>query len=226
MTPTIAPRLALTLANAQAKGLAHSASSASGSAAALKSLTLRICTRPPAVRRTFATSSALSRAPNQVFDSVRRPSDLHTYTRLASTSGVPLLTLWTTSYCPSCATVAPLIRTLVQDERVGEAEGGVAFVTVEMDAPDIMSDTSNIYGTSGNVGGLGGTFMITSVPTLLSFNDAGDPVTRTKVVDVRKLSDREFLVDWIRREARESGTPGTGGGGIGGILGGLFRGWR
>jgi len=122
--------------------------------------------------------------------------------------------------------VAPLIRSLVEDERVGEAEGGVAFCTVEFDAPDIMNSSDYSSSGGGGVGGLGGTFMINSVPTLLSFNDAGDPVTRTKVTDVRNLSSREFLEEWIRREARESGSGGRGSGGVGGILGGLFGGWR
>jgi len=95
---------------------------------------------------------------------------------------------------------------------VGEAEGGIAFCEVQYDAPDILAD------------GLGLTYMITSVPTLLSF-DAGEAQMETKVTDGRLLANREFLESWIRREAQRRGNRGGGGGG-GFSLGGLFGSWR
>lgn len=97
---------------------------------------------------------------------------------------------------------------------MGEAEGGVGYCTVEYDSPDIMSQ------------GLGMTYMITSVPTLLSF-DAQEAQVQTKVHDARKLSDRKFLEEWIRNEARRHGDRGGGGGsGAGGSFGGLFGNWK
>lgn len=68
-------------------------------------------------------------------------------------------------------------------------------------------------------------YMITSVPTLLSF-DAGEAQTATKLTDARKMADRQFLVEWICREARRQGGRGGGGGGGGGgaLFGGLFGG--
>ncbi|KAI8953428.1 hypothetical protein F4801DRAFT_132591 [Xylaria longipes] len=165
------------------------------------------------VTRSFATSQA-SRAKNQIYNSVRRPDDFHTYQLLSSSARTPLITLWTTSWCGTCRVVSPLIKSLVESG-VGEQEGGVAFCTVEYDAPDIMS------GASG--GGLGMTYMITSIPTLLSF-DAGEAMTDTKVADARKLADRAFLEEWIRNEARRHG--GRGGGGGTGVFGGLFGGLR
>ncbi|KAL2758472.1 hypothetical protein ACRALDRAFT_2073973, partial [Sodiomyces alcalophilus JCM 7366] len=145
----------------------------------------------------FSTSPS-HRAKNQVYTSVRRPDDFHTYLLLSSSSRVPLITLWTTSWCSSCRVVAPLLQSLVE-EGVGEAEGGVAYCPVEFDAPDIMSQ------------GLGMTYMITSVPTLLSF-DAQEAQVQTKVHDARKLTDRRFLEDWIRNEARRRGNRGGAGG--------------
>lgn len=68
--------------------------------------------------------------------------------------------------------------------------------------------------------GLGLSYMITSVPTLLSF-DAGEAQVETKVVDGNKLKDRNFLEEWIRTEARRHGGRGGGGGG-GSIFSGLF----
>jgi len=104
--------------------------------------------------------------------------------------------------------VEPLLRSLI-DSGVGEADGGVGYCSVEYDAPDIMA------------AGMGLTYMITSVPTLLSF-DAGEAQVQTKVVDGNRLSDKSFLAEWIRSEARRHGSRGGGGS----ILSGLFgKGW-
>ncbi|PNP82524.1 hypothetical protein FNYG_04233 [Fusarium nygamai] len=103
----------------------------------------------------------------------------------------------------------PLIRDLVESG-VGEEEGGVSLATVEFDSPDIMSGSPN----------LAMTYMITSIPTLLSF-DGGEAQTTTQLSDARKLADREFLKEWIRTEARRHGGRGGGGGGSS-IFGGLF----
>lgn len=69
------------------------------------------------------------------------------------------------------------------------------------------------------------TYMITSVPTLLSF-DGGEAMTQTKVVDGRKLADRAFLEEWIRTEAERRGGRGGGGGGGESLFGGLFGNWK
>ena len=70
---------------------------------------------------------------------IRRPSELETLLLLSASSARPLLTLWTASWCPSCKTVAPLVKKLIEgEERVGEKDGGkgVGYVEVEMDAPE------------------------------------------------------------------------------------------
>ncbi|KAI1501677.1 hypothetical protein F5X99DRAFT_196198 [Biscogniauxia marginata] len=167
---------------------------------------LKLRCLPPS--RTFSISRSYQ-ASNQIYASARRPDDLHTYQLLSSSSRTPLITLWTTSWCPTCRIVAPLLQSVIE-AGVGEAEGGVSYCTVEYDAPDLMAD------------GAGVTYMITSIPTLLSF-DAGEAQVQTKVVDARRLAGREFLEEWVRREAGRHG--GRGGGGDG-ILGGLFRSWR
>ncbi|KAK1730033.1 hypothetical protein CaCOL14_013067 [Colletotrichum acutatum] len=158
----------------------------------------------------FSTSRT-SPAKNQIYASVRRPDDFHTYQLLSSSSRTPLITLWTTSWCGTCRVVAPLIQSIVESG-VGEAEGGVGYCTVEFDSPDVMS------------GGLGMTYMITSIPTLLSF-DNQEAQIQTKVHDAKKLTDRAFLEEWIRSEARRHGQRG-GGGGSGGVFGGLFGGFK
>lgn len=139
--------------------------------------------------------------------SIRNTDSFNTYVSISSSSRTPLLTLWTASWCSTCRVVAPLITSLVE-AGVGEDEGGVGLALVEFDSPDIMSGSP----------GLAMTYMITAIPTLLSF-DAGEAMTATKITDGRRLADRQFLVEWIRNEARRHG--GRGGGG-GTSFGGLF----
>ncbi|KAG9233669.1 hypothetical protein BJ875DRAFT_484893 [Amylocarpus encephaloides] len=143
---------------------------------------------------------------NRIYDSVRRPDDFQSYLLLSSSSKTPLITLWTASYCSTCQTILPLLNELVSSG-VGEDEGGVAFCEVEYDANDILTSD------------LGMRYMITSMPTLFSF-DRGEAQTQTRVTDPRKMKDPEFMRAWIRTEARRRGTGG--GGSATGFLGGLF----
>ncbi|KAI2619733.1 hypothetical protein GGR54DRAFT_630717 [Hypoxylon sp. NC1633] len=172
---------------------------------------LRKVYRFPALRA-FSASPHLKATKNQIYTSVRRPDDLYTYQLVSSSSRTPLITLWTASWCPTCRIVAPLLRSMIESG-VGEAEGGVGYCTVEFDSADIMS------------GGLGMEYMITSIPTLLSF-DAGEAQVHTKVTDGRTLANQSFLEGWIRNEARRHGGRGGGSGSGSGVLGGLFRLWR
>lgn len=160
---------------------------------------------------TFSSSAKL-KARNQIYASVRNPDQFNTYLLLSSSARTPLLTLWTTNWCPTCKVVGPLLQSLVESG-VGEAEGGVGYCTVEFDAPDVMA------------GALGLTYMINSVPTLLSF-DAGEAQVATKLADGNRLKDRRFLEEWIRTEARRHGGRGGGGPGGGAAFGGLFSGWK
>jgi hypothetical protein len=71
--------------------------------------------------------------------------------------------------------------------------------------------------------GFGMRYMITAMPTLLSF-DRGEAMTQTKLMDPSKMRDTEFMKEWIRTEARRQGdgSGGSGFGGGGGLFGGLF----
>ncbi|KAG5979299.1 hypothetical protein E4U55_005318 [Claviceps digitariae] len=169
-------------------------------------------------RRRAFHSTAPCLMKNQIYDPVRNPDSLTTYISLSSSSRTPLLTLWTTSWCPTCHRVLPLLQSLIESG-VGEPQGGVAFAPVEFDSPDIVNSSS--FSES-----LAMTYMITAVPTLLSF-DAGEPQSGTRVVDGRKLLDREFLTEWIREEAgRRGGRGGGGGGSLASAFGGLFGGGK
>ncbi|KAK0669525.1 hypothetical protein QBC41DRAFT_319475 [Cercophora samala] len=161
--------------------------------------TIFACTQKPlSVSRVRFSTSPKVDAKNQVYASVRNLDQFHTYQLLSASSRTPLLTMWTASYCPTCRVVEPLIRELVESG-VGEAEGGVGYCEVEYDAPDVMS------------AGLGMTYMINALPTLLSF-DAQEAQVETKVTDARKMANRQFLEEWIRTEARRHGNRGGGGG--------------
>ena len=98
--------------------------------------------------------------------------------------------------------MSPIIQSLIRDEYVGLEQGGVGFVEVQLDAPEI--------------GDLGTTYMIKSVPTLMAFS-RGESQTETKLARLEELRDRRFLTEWIEREAARGGAGGAGGK--------LFGGW-
>ena len=66
---------------------------------------------------------------------MRSEAELDTLLSLSSSSGRPLITLWTASFCSTCAKVAPLVKGLVEDEGVGQKEGGLGYAQIEVDAP-------------------------------------------------------------------------------------------
>lgn len=65
---------------------------------------------------------------------------------------------------------------------------------------------------------LGQRYMITSIPTLLSFDRRRTEVVNREV-DVRKMADERWLEEWIKAEAARDG---GGQGGSGSLFGGLF----
>ncbi|KAF2645957.1 hypothetical protein P280DRAFT_418218 [Massarina eburnea CBS 473.64] len=158
----------------------------------------------PAARRTFLSGSSAPANQNRIFDNIRQPNDLHTLTLLSATNNRPLITLWSASWCSTCQTVKPLVKGLIEDERVGEAEGGLAFAEVELD--------------STLIGDLGVKYMITSMPTLLAFSRQ-EAQFDTKLVKPELMKNKEFLREWLLNEARRGGRAGGGGGSL---FGGLF----
>jgi hypothetical protein len=61
------------------------------------------------------------------------------------------------------------------------------------------------------------------MPTLLSF-DRGETMPESRRTDVSRLRDREWLKEWIEKEARRRGEGGSSDGGGDGrrLFGGLF----
>lgn len=74
---------------------------------------------------------------NRIFDPVRFPNDLHTLTMLNATDNRTLITLWSARWCQTCQDIRPSILRMIQEEKIGEREGGLGYVEVEMDAPGI-----------------------------------------------------------------------------------------
>jgi thiol-disulfide isomerase/thioredoxin len=85
--------------------------------------------------RTFSLLNPTQRSHvNRVFDPVRQPNDLHTLTLLNAADNRSLITFWSASWCQTCQTIKPLIKSLIEDEKIGEREGGLGFVEVQMDS--------------------------------------------------------------------------------------------
>jgi thiol-disulfide isomerase/thioredoxin len=104
---------------------------------------------PTPPRRTFTILPTSQRShTNRIFDAVRAPQDLHTLTMLNATDNRTLITLWSAKWCQTCASIRPIILRLIQDEKIGQREGGLGFVDVEMDST-LIGDLPVTYRVSG-----------------------------------------------------------------------------
>ncbi|KAI5797431.1 hypothetical protein DFH27DRAFT_103104 [Peziza echinospora] len=154
---------------------------------------------------TFTSSSKSSSSGNRIYNSVRTPEDFNTILLATTGNNIPLITLWTTSYCSTCRQVTPLIRQLLEEhserhEHPSSSGQGpeptptlsksckVAFAEIEMDAPDILP--------------VAGNYVIRSVPTLLAFR-RGLPIYEKALTSKHDLTNRERLVSWIEDVALE-----------------------
>ena len=118
---------------------------------------------------------------------------------MSASSRVPLITLWMATWCQTSKVVSPLIQELIENDKIGEKQGGVSFVEVEMDSPDL-----------GGLAGIGMRYGINSIPTLLAF-DRQEPQLETKVSRLDDLKSKEFMAKWIETEATRHGQGGAGG---------------
>jgi len=169
-----------------------------------RSITRYTLRQLPASCRGFSTTPCLAK--NRIYPTtIRKEDELQQLVLMSASTRVPLITMWMTNWCQSCKTVSPLLRELIEKERVGEEHGGVSFVEVEMDSPDL-----------GGVGGLALRYGINSMPTLLAF-DRQEPQIETKVSRLEDMKSKAFLTKWIETEAARHGS-----GGAGGTFGGLF----
>jgi thiol-disulfide isomerase/thioredoxin len=101
------------------------------SPAIARSLKLQI---PRVPQRGFLGASSTRSNQNRIFDNVRTPNDLHTLTLLSAAENRPLITMWSASWCSTCQAIKPLLKGMIEDERVGQEEGGLGFVEVELDS--------------------------------------------------------------------------------------------
>lgn len=150
------------------------------------------------LRQFSTTPSRLAK--NRIYPArVRNEDDLHTLILSSASSRVPLITLWMTTWSRDCDQVSPIIRELIERDRIGEDKGTVSFAEVEMDSPDL-----------GGVGGIAQRYLINSIPTLMAF-DRQEPQLETKVTRLDQLKDKDFLKRWIETEAARHGSGGAGG---------------
>jgi len=92
--------------------------------------------------------------------------------------------------------VLSTLKSLLEDEGVGEKEGGLEFTEVELDSPTI-ENLQQVYA-------------IADVPTLQAFSRQ-EPQNETRVTRAEELGDREFLRGWLEKEAGRGGMGGAGG---------------
>ncbi|KAL5385728.1 hypothetical protein DPSP01_004513 [Paraphaeosphaeria sporulosa] len=158
---------------------------------------------PRVPQRGFLGASATRSNQNRIFDNVRTPNDLHTLTLLSAAENRPLITMWSASWCSTCQAIKPLVKGMIEDERVGQEEGGLGFVEVELD--------------STLIGDLGVKYMITSMPTLLAFSRQ-EAQFDTRLTNPQEMKNKERLREWLLNEARRGGRAGGGGGGLFGSI--------
>ncbi|KAL5113320.1 hypothetical protein ACEQ8H_008815 [Pleosporales sp. CAS-2024a] len=153
--------------------------------------------KPPS-HRAFSLLNPTQRShTNRIFDPIRQPHDLHTLTLLNAVDNRTLITLWSAKWCATCQTIRPLILRMIQEERVGESEGGLGYAEVEMDST-LIED-------------LPVRFRISSMPTLLAFSRQ-EAQFDTKLVKPEDMRSQDFLREWLLTEARRGGRIGGGGG--------------
>ena len=154
----------------------------------------------PKLRVRSLSSTRTLNGKNRIYPNrIRREDELQTLTLMSASSRVPLITIWMATWCQTCKVVTPLIQELIEHDKVGEAQGGISFVEVEMDSPDL-----------GGLAGIGMRYGINSIPTLLAF-DRQEPQLETKVSRLDDLKNKEFLRRWIEKEAARQGQGGAGG---------------
>lgn len=99
-----------------------------------QSLSRAVRVRVPNIHKSFFGNSATRAGENRIFSNVRTPDELHTLAFLSATDNRPLITLWTASWCSMCKAIKPLVRDLIEVEKIGEKEGGLGFAEVELDS--------------------------------------------------------------------------------------------
>ncbi|KAF1919550.1 hypothetical protein BDU57DRAFT_427631, partial [Ampelomyces quisqualis] len=132
---------------------------------------------------------------NRVFDPIRQPNDLHTLTMLNAADNRTLITLWSAKWCTTCQAVAPLLRRMLEDEKVGEREGGLGYVEVEMDST-LIGDLPVVY-------------RVSSMPTLLAFSRQ-EAQFDTRMARPDEMRNEGILREWLVNEATRGGRKGGG----------------
>ncbi|KAI4636150.1 hypothetical protein J4E83_001104 [Alternaria metachromatica] len=149
-------------------------------------------------KRAFSLLNPSSRShTNRIFDPIRQPNDLHTLTLLNASDNRSLITFWTATWCQTCQAIKPLIRQLIEEEKIGEREGGLGFVEVLMDST-LIEDLPIKY-------------RISSMPTLLAFSRQ-EAQFDTRLTRPEEMRNKDFLREWLVKEAQRGGRMGGGGG--------------
>lgn len=161
------------------------------------------------------TSSPHHALSNRVYSPIRTPPAFHDHLRAASSSNTLLLALFSTSACPSCKHIIPLLTDLVNHRDPGPRDGfaALAFAEVQLDS----ADTSN-----GPMTDVGVEFGVRSMPTLIGFGGRRAERVTERLADLKVLGDRARLAEWVDQEMAKGDPFPSGGGGDGGAGKGLL----
>jgi thiol-disulfide isomerase/thioredoxin len=161
------------------------------------------------------SSTRTTKLSNRVYDPIRIPPTFHDYLRVASASNVLLLALFSTSACPSCRHITPLLTDLVNHRSPNPQDkfSALSFAEVELDSPD----TSN-----GNMMDLGVEWGIMSMPTLIGFGGRRAERVTDRVTDTSFMKDQARMREWVDEVMRKGDPSGTSGSTGGGLIKSLF----
>ncbi|KAK4232307.1 hypothetical protein QBC38DRAFT_463739 [Podospora fimiseda] len=124
---------------------------------------------------------------NVVFEPARSNNEFES--AILSTDTLTI-TVWTQSASKESQELAERVRRLVESG-VGEAEGGINFMEVELDAPTMIGDLHQI-------------FFINEVPCMVTFTFGWSLLHDDPIHDRKLLEDEEWLEKYIRDIARQS----------------------
>lgn len=152
-------------------------------------------------------------------NSIRTPLALQDALRLVGATNTLLVTYWTSPACGPCHTIIPLLRSVISNRLPSPLDNfpKVALAELDLSSADTGGDAG--FATMAN---LGVEYGVANIPTLMSIEPRrSERRLGTKVTDVKALSDKKFLEDWLHKEmsTEEPGNIGTGS-----VFGRLFRG--
>ena len=112
--------------------------------------------------------------------------------------------MFTTSSCKPCSTISPIFEDIVNSRRpsVIDSFAAIAYAEADLSSPDE---------SNGKMSDLGVEWGVTSLPTLIGFGGRRAERVTDRITDIRNMSDRSWVEDWIDDQMKK-GDPSPKGG--------------